>query len=201
MGGRGSGRHWRYGTKETTDNRHALDVRKLQRSGVLRPGYSCQWSWSVNKKEVACINLRSTSESVIFLYRCRTGGGDWQDMQYPVPVEWTTCHFGGQRAWFRCPVVGCVRRVAILYSGVVFACRHCYHLVYGSQREDLPDRVARRADKIRKKLGWEPGILNHNGWKPKGMHWQTFEKLRTQHDAIVNVALQGIARKLRLFER
>ncbi|MBS1177027.1 MAG: uncharacterized protein H6R06_1439 [Proteobacteria bacterium] len=33
------------------------------------------------------------------------------------------------------------------------------------------------------------GILNGNGWKPKGMHWRTFERLQASHDADVNAAL------------
>ena len=201
MGGRGSGRPWRYATRSTTDDHHALDVRRLQRDGVLTPGYSCLWSWFRGDQEVCSIGIRSTSESVVLSYRNRTGGDEWQNMEYPVPIEWTNCHYGGRRAWFRCPAVGCGRRVAILYSGKVFACRHCYHLVYESQREDVADRIARRADTIRRRLRWKPGILNHNGWKPKGMHWRTFERLRTRHDAMVSVALEGIARKLRLFER
>jgi len=35
--------------------------------------------------------------------------------------------------------------------------------------------MARRADRIRDKLGWETGILNSPGEKPKEMHWKTFE--------------------------
>ena len=42
-----------------------------------------------------------------------------------------------------------------------------------SQREPDYDRAARRVDRIRDKLGWEPGILNGKGWKPQGMHWHT----------------------------
>ena len=122
-------------------------------------------------------------------------------MKYPVTLEWTACQYGGQRAWFRCPVVGCGRRVAILYSGRVFACRHCYHLVYASQRENNTDRTIRRADNIRRKLGWKPGILNPSGWKPKGMRWHTFEKLRTEHDTLVQISLNALVRKFRLFDR
>lgn len=196
MGGRGSGRHWRYGTRETTDDYRVLDVRRLQRDGMLRPGYFCQWSWSRNGREISSIGIKSTSDSVILSYRTKTGEGEWQNMEYPVTVEWTTCHYGGQRAWFRCPAAGCGQRVAVLYSGKVFACRHCRNLGYQSQRESTADRIARKAGKIRKKLGWQPGILNANGGKPKGMRWQTFVKLQSEHDALVSIALCGIAEKL-----
>jgi hypothetical protein len=43
------------------------------------------------------------------------------DYEYAVLLEWTRCHYGGERAWFRCPVIGCGRRVAILYGGAIFA--------------------------------------------------------------------------------
>ena len=99
-------------------------------------------------------------------------------MEYPVPIEWTPCNYGGWRAWFRCPAAGCGRRVALLFlNGGIFACRQCGKLVYASQREHDTDLAIRRADKIRERLGWEPGILNGEGFKPKGMHWRTFERL------------------------
>ena len=58
--------------------------------------------------------------------------------------------------------------------------------------------MARRADRIREKLGWEPGILNDSEWKPKGMHWKTFERLTAQHDAFAQVSLAETAQKLNL---
>ena len=137
-------------------------------------------------------------DRVILTYRHRSGGEDWKDESYPIYLDWTACHLGGQRPWFLCPARGCGRRVAILYGGGIFACRHCYQLAYPSQRETGYDRMARRADRIRDKLGWEPGILNGNGWKPKGMHWNTFEKLTAQHDAFVQDSLAGMAAKLNL---
>ena len=45
------------------------------------------------------------------------------------------------------------------------------------------------------RLKWEPGILNGNGIKPKGMHWTTFERLQTRHDALVNQTLAGVMAK------
>jgi hypothetical protein len=71
-------------------------------------------------------------------------------------------------------------------------------LAYGTQRQQADDRAGSRADRIRKRLGWEPGILNGDGGKPKGMHWRTFDSLQAAHDAHVNQALAGMSAKLGL---
>jgi len=47
-------------------------------------------------------------------------------------------------------------------------------------------------------LGWEPSILNGDGWKPKGIHWSTFERLTARHDAFVQISLAGMAAWLNL---
>jgi hypothetical protein len=82
--------------------------------------------------------------------------------------------------------------------GKVYACRHCHKLAYQTQREQPHDRACNRADTIRKRLGWEAGILNGNGSKPKGMHWQTFQRLQARHNDLVNQSLAGMAAKLGL---
>lgn len=46
------------------------------------------------------------------------------------------------------------------------------------------------------RLGWEPGILNGNGLKPKGKQWRTCERLQAPHEAFVRVTLAGMARRL-----
>jgi len=196
MGGIGSGRHWYSGAKDTTDDYRAIDVRRWKRDGFLEPYLSFGWQWSRHGEVFASIQVRTEPGKVILTYRHRSGGDDWKQESYPVGLDWTDCHLGGQRPWFLCPARGCGKRVAILYGGGIFACRHCYQLAYPSQREADYDRMARRADRIRDKLGWEQGILNGNGWKPKGMHWKTFERLTAQHDAFVQVSLAGIAAKL-----
>jgi len=195
MGGFGSGK--RFG-KDCTDDMRALDVRKLQRQRLLTPGNSLTWSWSVNGDTCATINLLVGADRVTLNYQTRERSGDWRSMNYPVPLAWTACNFGGRRAWWLCPAVGCGRRVAALYGGAVFACRHCHRLAYRCQRETNDDRAARRADTIRRRLGWEAGILNGSGLKPKGMHWRTFDRLQTEHDAHVNAALAGMAARLGL---
>lgn len=198
MGGTGSGRHWRYDAKDSTSDYRLIDIRRWKRDGLLDPNQSFGWHWSRNGENVASINVQTEPGQVILTYRHRRGGEEWKDKSYPVRLDWTHCNFGGKRPWFLCPAIGCGRRVAILYCGGIFACRHCYQLAYPSQRETYDDRAARRADRIRDKLGWEPGILNGKGWKPKGMHWDTYERLTAQHDAFVVVSLAGIAERLKI---
>lgn len=201
MGGIGSGRRWHYGAKNTTDDYRSIDVRRWNRDGLLTPNRAFGWQWSRDDEVVASIRVRTESDRVILTYRHRSGGEDWEDESYPVYLDWTTCHLGGQRPWFLCPARGCGRRVAILYGGRIFACRRCYQLAYPSQREAGYDRAARRADKIRERLGWEQGILNPKGWKkPRGMHWRTFERLNAEHDTFVQISLAGMAARFNLLD-
>lgn len=194
MGGMGSGRRNQAG-KGATDDYRALDVRRWQRDGFLTPGRAFGWQWTRNGETVASIQVRTESDRVILSYRHRSGGGEWKAEEYPVRLDWSPCTYGGRRAWFLCSAVGCGRRVAILYGGGIFACRHCYRLAYPCQRETADDRAARRADRIRARLGWEPGILNGEGSKPAGMRWRTFERLTAKHEAFVSASLAGMAKR------
>ena len=198
MGGVGSGRRWHFGARDTTSDYRSIDVRRWQRDGLLKPHQSFSVNWTRNGENVGSVNVRTESDRVILSYRYRSHGDDWKDESYPVYLDWSECHLGGRRPWFLCPARGCIRRVALLYGGAIFACRHCYRLAYQSQREEAYDRAARRADKIREKLGWEQGIFNPEGWKPKGMHWKTFERLSNRHEHFSQISLAGISAKLNL---
>ncbi|MGX2042247.1 hypothetical protein ACWJKU_19275 [Methylocaldum sp. MU1018] len=200
MGGIGSGRRYQRG-KDTTSNMLSLDIRKLQRDGLLTPGRAFGREWTVNGEEVASIRMRTEVDRVILSYRSRSNAGEWQPMEYPVYLEWTGLHFGGQRAWFLCPARGCGRRVAILFGGSIFACRHCHKLAYECQRETDDARAMRRADTIRQRLGWGAGIANPEGGKPKGMHWRTFERLKAEYAAFANASWAGMAERLGLMNR
>lgn len=193
MGSSSSGNR---GGKRTTSDMRALDVRKVQREGLLRPGHSFGWSWTRRGETIASINLKVEADRVTLDYRNRPNGGEWQAMNYPVRLSWTPCTYGGQRAWWLCPAVGCGRRVAVLYGGSVFACRHCQRLAYKSQRETPDDRAYRRANNLRARLGWVPGVIHGPGSKPKGMHWKTFQRLQAIHDASAMQALGGMSAKM-----
>ncbi len=192
MGGFGSGRKW---GKTTTDEMWRLDVRCLARRGLLKPGKAFGWHWRSNSETVASINLTVGVDQVWLQYKLRERGGGWEDMCYPVALEMTACNMGGERVWWLCPTVGCGRRVAVLYGGRMYACRHCFRLAYRCQREVEYDRAARRADTLRVRLGWKGGVLSGAGLKPKGMHWSTFERLSDEHNAHVNLVLSEVVRR------
>ena len=46
MGGRGSGRWFRWDKRPTLDEVCSLDIRLLKRRGLLQPGSRTLWSWS-----------------------------------------------------------------------------------------------------------------------------------------------------------
>jgi hypothetical protein len=176
MGGYGSGRRWE--SKDTTSSYRRFDARQLQRIGYLAPGLSFVWQWTRNGERVAWIQVRTEESSVILTYKSRRNDSeDWQSHEYSVRVEWTTCHFGGRRAWFRCPASGCGRRVAILYCGAIFACRQCYVLVYDSQRQPAYERALYRAQDIIVKLGGTGSMDEFLPPRPKGMHRRTYYRL------------------------
>jgi len=110
------------------------------------------------------INVRTEKNKLTLSYKQRSNGNEWKDVSYPVRLDWTWCNYGDWRAWFFCP--GCGQRIAILYGGAIFACRHCYKLAYACQRETHIDRMARRANRIRRRLGWEEGSFNLPDGKP-----------------------------------
>jgi hypothetical protein len=198
MGGPGSGRRWRFDAAACTDAYHRIDVRRWQRDGFLTPGRAFNWQWTRNGGTAAWISVRTEADRVVMSYRHRRDGGEWKGEEHPVRLDWTPCTYGGQRVWFLCPVAGCGRRVALLYGGPVFACRHCHRLAYRCQREAFHERAARRADKIRARLGWAPGILNDAGDKPKGMRWRTFGRLVGEHEDLAGASLAAMAGRLGL---
>jgi hypothetical protein len=182
--------------KRCTADMRALDIRKIQRDGCLTLGRTLNWTWSRNGQQVASIAMRAQVDRVTLTYESRSYGGEPKSMNYSVRLDRTGCNYGGQRDWWLCPAINCGRRVAVLCGGAVFACRHCHRVAYQSTRESTGDLTIRSADKLRDRLGWQAGILNGSGWKPKGMHWRTFWELKRQHDALVNLAVAGMARRL-----
>lgn len=122
-----------------------------------------------------------------------TDGTNWCTVvhgrkEWPVELAFTHPHFGGTRRWLCCPECN-ARRLDLYVKGQRLACRECLSLRYDSNFENRRSRLTRRANNIRKVLGWEPGPLNPNGKKPRWMHASTFKRLEAEHDHIVDVLL------------
>jgi hypothetical protein len=178
MGGYGSGRRW--ARRTTTSSYCQLDVRRWQREWLLSPGWCLTIQWSQDRKVVGSVNVRTDAGQVILAYKRLSNDGSWQNLELPVSITWTACHYGNARAWFTCPVSGCQRRVAILYVGLGVACRRCFQLAYDSQRESPSTRATRRAQRIRMRLGGTSNMFLPLPLKPKRMHWLTYQRLRRE---------------------
>ena len=184
MGGFGSGRPAGSGRAKVEACR-SIDANRLHREGCLKPGRICSMQWMRDGETVASINLRAEHDRLHLTYRVRIGGGEWEDVNETVRIVRTPCRFGGARPYFVCPGVvngtACGRRVAKLYGpGRYFLCRHCYRLAHASQSEGAWDRILRRANKVRQRLGGDPGMASRFPPKPKGMWRRTYDRLREQ---------------------
>jgi hypothetical protein len=130
-------------------------------------------------EQVAWISLQAEADLLRLQYRVCVAGGDWQEVEETVR---TPCQLGGSRPYFVCPGVvngvACGHRVAKLFgAGRYFLCRHCHGLAYASQGEGALDRTLRRANKVRQRLGGEPGMAAHFPGRPKGMWQRTYDRL------------------------
>ncbi len=180
MGGFGSGRPSGYG-RDTVEACRSIDVNRLYKKGCLRDGWAGGWRWTSDGERAASINLRAEADRLHLSYRVRIGGGEWEDVAETVGIVRAPCRYGGVRPYFICPGVvngvDCGRRVAKLHcAGRYFLCR----LAHASQSEGARDRALRRANKIRRRLGGDPGSVAPFPPKPSGMWRRTYERLREQ---------------------
>jgi hypothetical protein len=184
MGGFGSGRPSGFG-RDKVETCRGIDVNQLHRAGCLRPGCSGGWQWVREGERAAWINLRAEADRLHLSYRVRIDGGDWEDVDETVRIVRVPCRFGSSRPYFICPGVvngmTCGRRVGKLHApGRYFLCRHCYRLAHASQSERAWERALRRSNKIRLRLGADPGMDAPFPLKPKRMWRRTYERLRGQ---------------------
>ena len=192
MGGPRSGREASSGARRQTGDVISLDIRSISAKGLLLPDISFTWPLIFKWHVMSYIGLEVKGQTLVLHYR---PPGTGENAEQRVEMTTTACHLGGQRHWLICS--GCGRRVAVLYApGSRFTCRRCSSLVYASQKTGAGDRASNKANRLRRQLGWQEGILNDMGGKPKGMHWSTYRRLKAAHDVVILVALNELGRKL-----
>ncbi len=180
MGGTGSGRRWSWDKKDTVESCRHIDVRRLQRDGVLKPGYRWNWAWwDYEGNKTSDVSIYSYEDKIRLVYTIDPNTDSAEKIDYCIPISYTDCNYGGSRPWFICPAEGCGRRVAFLYfKDKHFLCRHCHELSYISRQENDYMRLLSKAQKIRVKLGGSGNTSDLFPPKPKHMHRKTYEVLQ-----------------------
>ena len=146
-----------------------LDIRDLQRDGLLMRPWVGAWQWrNLETMELtSSIGLTTGASQIHLSYRV-----DGVQVSEFVRLDRTSCHLGGTRAWFKCR--GCDGRVAVLLlRDQRFRCRLCHDLPYRSQSEGAIWRAWRGQVKLERRLG-------PNWSRPKGMHHKTRSRLLTR---------------------
>jgi hypothetical protein len=175
---------------KTTDFR-AID---LARNSGLAPGARGRLSWWRGDTEIGSISFAVERSGLRLNYRSRWRSGEWQDINELIPFIETATNFGGWRRWFKC--LSCERRCRIIYGGSHFRCRRCWGLKYDSQYEPGYGRAARKAHRIRDRLGYLGSIDNPFPPKPKGMHWATYRRLEGEDERLRRIWNWGIGLSL-----
>lgn len=183
MGGSGSGNRWRWGSRDTCESYTRIELPSLRKRGMLRPGYCGSLSWNRGGEPAGDIRFRMHESGMELIYKYRSAGEDeWRDVNEFVPFAFTDQHLGGRRRWFQCK--SCRRLCAVLYGGTHYRCRKCWNLAYQTQNEDPASRAIMKAGKLRKRLGGSECTEDPFPDKPKGMHWRTYERLRSKGEAL-----------------
>ena len=166
----------------TTDDTLPLDIRVLQRSAQLRGNWSRSVHWTNGYSKSSVGLTIHDGDFVTISYADGNGGSHFETLD----ITWTRPNFGGERPWWTCP--RCSRRCAIVYAlgSNPFVCRFCASLTYVTAQSDRFTRAMRKRLERERRLGWQLGSPFPS--KPKGMHWQSWERLVTEFSAVSSAA-------------
>ena len=185
MGGYGSGSRQRYAPK--TDEYRKIDLSDFSKTRRDETA-SGTIIWSRAGKRTASIGYELSPHS-LRLYYSMTRQGEGSRVDEHIAFDFTAQPFGGDRRWFLCR--SCGRRCRVLYGGAYFRCRQCYGAVYESQYQHWRFPCLSSSERVRHKLGGQPGFCHPFPQKPKGMHWKTYRRLQDQ-DWQAIMAIEGV---------
>ena len=190
MGGYNSGGH-RWGRfHPTAEACYRLDAAMLRNLRAVAPGAQARggWVYSSNYGDRAFLTLEYIGGEMFFMLRSKQAKQEnGADRLQKIYLSFSPCRFGGRRMWLHCPACGA--RSFRLYSYlhlvdqngaplVLFRCRRCAGVWYDSQRESNDyHRLKAQAGKIKKRLGGDAAYMADFPGKPKGMRWNTYNRL------------------------
>ena len=137
------------------------------------------WGWPSG----AWVRMRSdTGMGITFHY-------DYQRKPvelYRAQLVTTAQHLGGVRYWWLCP--RCRRRVAHLYGGPMFWCRHCHGLTYATvqERRDMIGTMDVRLLQLFRRLKGDGNFLTVPR-KPAWMRWRTYYRLADEYNELLKL--------------
>ncbi len=208
MGGWNSGRP---AIHAVVEDGFTLDINQLIRRRCFRPGQhtigTVTWTNTRTGEQTASIRYEAAMASAEASWVHLRYAVDDVPQDYRVRLEVTSCHYGGCRWWWICPVSG--RRVGKLClppGAKMFASRKAYRLTYRSQRMAPGDRARTRCKRLSHRLGGMSNRLQDlPPPRPKGMHGRTYERLeadlRAARDAQDNAFNAGATAFLARIEK
>jgi hypothetical protein len=163
-----------------------LDLNRLQRRGVVRPGSrtgpTAHYWGNLYAGEILRATISANMEDgSVGWFRIQLGSLDQSIVLIAKPR-----HFGGRQWYFSCPVTK--GRVSVLWKppgATKFCSRQALgsQFAYASQFETPVDRAGRGKAKIKARL---IGKLDPDEWdlppKPKGMRWSTYKRYEEKYD-------------------
>lgn len=180
MGGLGSGR-FRWKRDRTLNDVLSIDIAFLKKQGLLSQQCKAEIAWIIDDETRYSVTYLFSGNEAILSYTVSRNGEEPTPRRDRILFDKTKCNFGGSRLWFLCPTCGKNAR-KIYLVGDRFECRGCSGLPYRSQSESERDRLVRRADKLRSKIGAAPGWGNeiYDEDKPAHMRWDTFDRISNE---------------------
>lgn len=154
-------------SKALTTSRMRLDIRTMQ-DDTLAP-WTHHHQWKNGTTAVLRFKRREKKATI----ELSVPGKEMH--QTAVELDTTPQHFGGSRAWWKCPC--CHARVGVLYWSWRWQCRKCAELVHPSTRQSESSLAYGRVNRVRRKLGWNGGLLSPMAGRMKGMHRTTYARL------------------------
>ena len=192
----------RYGCRPHIESALRLRVADLFKHGAVQVDCTTAggWQWTPDGKPWASVGYRATlgdADGELRLCYRDGKGSDARDVECVVRLSSLPLNYGGRRWYMHCPFTG--QRVLVLYKwpGIDrFCARNAIRPrpTYASQRASGNGRIIEQRWALRRRLRDDISNLFGEPIRPKGMHWQTFERYLARDAELANREWRYFAR-------